>query len=70
MDVVQPCPFCGFCGEKAFIRSRSDDTTYWVECRWCYARGPAVSIKMPGQTLAGKALEAWNKRDDQHQGRK
>ena len=61
--ILERCPFCGY---HADLEWDSDDI--WVECRGCFAKGPAYSRNISDASskvdAMVKAVNGWNKRDD------
>lgn len=60
---LERCPYCGYQADLEW-----DDDEIWVECRGCYARGPAfgrgISDARTKVDAMVKAINGWNKRDN------
>ena len=61
--ILERCPFCGY---HADLEWDSDDI--WVECRGCFAKGPAygrgISDARTKVDAMVKAINGWNRRDN------
>ena len=60
---LERCPHCGYQADLEW-----DEDEIWVECRGCYARGPAfgrgISDARTKIDAMVKAINGWNKRDN------
>ena len=60
---LERCPHCGYQADLEW-----DEDEIWVECRGCYARGPAfgrrISDARTKVDAMVKAINGWNKRDN------
>ena len=60
---LERCPFCGY---HADLEWDSDDI--WVECRGCFAKGPAygrgISDASSKVEAMVKTINGWNRRDE------
>jgi Lar family restriction alleviation protein len=67
MTELKPCPFCG---EKAKICATTTKTypknhgQHWCYCEKCGATGQSFSDFEDDGSSVFKAIEAWNRRDD------
>ena len=59
----KPCPFCGT-PDPTFTMGHKHSTHAYMECEYCYARGPDVdSVGQSSQRARDMAVVLWNNRE-------